>query len=153
MIDPFTHTDSRGVGDWTHLTVHWEAEAIVSHTAHVGGNRCTGLLTESDQTSVLFTPRLLMCGCYCVHPNAWYQQIGLYSPVWCPSQAGSSDMSNAHYHREAGSGTIGLSNKNHLTTSQRRSIMVSVLIKAVTRVWLCRTWQPGYDSLARVKVF
>lgn len=36
-------------------------------------------------------------------------------------------MSNAYYHREAGSGAIGLSNKSHLTTSQRRSIMVSGL--------------------------
>lgn len=62
-------------------------------------------------------------------------------------------MSNAHYHREAGSGTIGLSNKNHLTTSQRRSIMVSVPIKALTQVWLCGTWQQEHDLLAHVKAF
>lgn len=41
-------------------------------------------------------------------------------------------MSNAHYHREAGSGTIGSSNKSHLTSSPR-SIVVIVLDQSAAR--------------------
>lgn len=150
MFDSLAHRVFKRVDIVNHFPLKERMKALVSHKAHTVETTTAKHYWQEAIKQVYYS--LCVCiewVCECVSDTtklaSTHQtnvQVKLAAVIWVMPTLW-----------EAGSRTIGLSNKSHLTTSQRRSIMVSVQIKALTQVWLCGTWQLEPCLSGHIKVF